>query len=157
MGHAGLVVGRKDLAMRMIASRDDGQTRLSRFDDDFRRRLDFAIAETANDFENFAPSWERSATAAFVVIHGTHELDFVERIVAFASGRINFSSALGFAAWIAGTAFDAIRCPLSWEAASLCDATVFAQTLFDDLIHFQSSGHSWLREGKLSEPNGSKT
>lgn len=64
--------------MRMIVSREESQLSLARLDDDFRRGLDLTIAETTNDFENLAPSWEWSAAAPLVVVHGVHELDFVE-------------------------------------------------------------------------------
>lgn len=149
MGRAGLVVGRKELAMGIIAAGEEGQLSLSRLDDDFRCGLDLAIPQTANHFQDFAPGREWSAAAALVGIHGIHEFDFVVRIVTLASGRINFASTLGFAAWVAGAAFDTIwRRSLRREAAAVGNAAALAQTLFDDLIHFQSGGHSRLREGK---------
>lgn len=156
MRHAGLVIGR-GLGDASDRRKDFESASLSRLDDDLRRGFDLAIAETANDFEDFAPSWERSAAAAFVGVHGIHEFDFVERIVALASGRINFTSALGLAAWVAGAAFDSIRRrSLRRKAAAVGDATIFAQTLFDGLMHFQSGGHNRLRERKAVRTEGLK-
>ena len=65
------------------------------------RRRNFAVTQILQDFEDFAPRGELSSAAAFVKVHGLHELDLFLRVVAFAGGRVDLASAFDLVAAIA--------------------------------------------------------
>src|SRR5713101_2601520 len=74
------------------------------------RGLDLAIAQGKEDFEHFAPGWKGPAIGAFVLVHRLHEGDLIVVVIAFASSRIDLTTAFALmAAFRAGTAFEGDR------------------------------------------------
>lgn len=55
-----------------------------------------AVAQVSDDFQNFAAGRKHPAMLAFVCVHGLHELDFVTRVISFASGGVDLTPALRF-------------------------------------------------------------
>ena len=69
---------------------------LVHFDDNFCRFFDFAVAETSQNFEHFAPSRKLTAALAFVSIHCLHEIDFFVVVIALAGSGIDLPAAFDF-------------------------------------------------------------
>ena len=58
--------------------------------------LDPIVPQAANDFENFAPGGKLPSTAAFIVVHGFHEFDFIGCVIAFACGGVDLPTTFDF-------------------------------------------------------------
>ena len=64
---------------------------------DFGRLGHLAVAHGSQNLKHFAPGGKLAAAAPFVVVHRTHEFDFILRVVAFAGGRVDLAAAFNFA------------------------------------------------------------
>src|SRR5262245_4974772 len=54
---------------------------------------DLAVAQGAQDFEDFAPGGERPAVVALVLVHRLHEEDLFVAVIAFTGGGVNLPPA----------------------------------------------------------------
>lgn len=74
------------------------------------RLCDFAVAEITDDFQNLAPCREHPTAATLVVVHRSHEFDFIGSVVAFTGRGVDLTSTFDLAT--IGT-FEAFRVFLS--------------------------------------------